>query len=375
MQLDIPLAALEGDVRPLAWSPDGKRILLHHFAAAIEQLYTFDLSDESLIKLAHPAGSFLYAGGVLAPPAYFTREGEIFAHWNNATSPFHIIALDGNQGFFKRKVISAGAVPRSHHWKSVSYRTADQQKIQAWLSLPAAAEKGPFPTIIHMHGGPHSVMPEAYTPGAQAWVDHGFAFCSVNYRGSSTFGRDFLEQIWGRLGEREVEDLVAARSYLIERGTARPDAIFLTGWSYGGYLTLLALGKHPDLWAGGLAGIAIADWTLNYELSNDTLRAFQVELFGGKPAELAEQYARSSPISYVDNINAPILIIQGRNDSRTPAKSIEIFEARLKELGKAIKVHWFETGHIGGGVQEGIEHNQLMLEFAYNVLNSQLDDI
>ena len=92
-------------------------------------------------------------------------------------------------------------------------------------------------------------MAARFTPSVQAWLDHGFAFLSVNYRGSVTFGKAFERAIWGRLGELEIEDMATACGWLKEEGIARPDAVFLTGASYGGDLTLQAMGKRPDLWA------------------------------------------------------------------------------------------------------------------------------
>lgn len=193
---------------------------------------------------------------------------------------------------------------------------------------------------------------------------------SINYHGSITFGKDFEESIWGNLGELEVEDMVAARDFLVKKGIAAPDKVFLTGWSYGGYLTLQALGKYPDLWAAGLAGIAISDWTLSYEDSAETLKKYCVAMFGGTPEEKPKQYKKSSPITYVENIAAPELIVQGRNDTRTPARQIEVYEQKMKSLGKEIEVVWFDAGHAGpfAQVEQAIEHQELMMNFATRVI-------
>ena len=83
--------------------------------------------------------------------------------------------------------------------------------------------------------------------------------------------------------------MVATRDWLVAGGVAVADQILLTGSSYGGYLTLQALGTRPDLWAGGMAGIAIGDWALNYEDSAEMLRQFDVELFGGTPEEVPDR--------------------------------------------------------------------------------------
>jgi len=156
----------------------------------------------------------------------------------------------------------------------------------------------------------------------------------------------------------------------VKKGIAAPDKVFLTGWSYGGYLTLQALGKYPSLWAGGLAGVAIADLVMSYEDSAESLKKYCVAFFGGTPEEKPDQYTKSSPVSYAENVQAPILIIQGRNDTRTPARPIEVYEEKLKSLGKTIDVHWFDAGHMGpfAQVEQAIDHQERMLSFAYHVL-------
>jgi dipeptidyl aminopeptidase/acylaminoacyl peptidase len=201
------------------------------------------------------------------------------------------------------------------------------------------------------------------------WADHGFAYLTINYHGSTTFGREFQQSIWGNPGFLEVEDMAAAREWLIAQGIARPDAVLLSGWSYGGYLTLQALGTTPELWAGGMAGVAIADWTAQYEDSMEMIKGYQVAFLGGTPDERPEQYAASSPITYVDRVQAPILVIQGRNDARCPARPMEMYEARMRELGKPIEVHWFETGHTGSSMnaEQRVEDYEKILAFALRV--------
>jgi dipeptidyl aminopeptidase/acylaminoacyl peptidase len=364
-RIDLALDDVVGEVLPADWSPDGKRILLIRFNQAIQQLLLYNLESNTLRQLNHPGGTFGLFAGI---GAYFGPEDEIFAQWQNSTQPTRLVALDAETGIRTRTVLEAGDVPPSRPWQSVTFTSSDGQKIQGWLGVPEGA--GPFPTILETHGGPTAVVTEIFSPDCQAWLDHGFAYLTINYRGSTTFGRAFQDQIVGNPGYWEVEDMAAARDWLVNNGIADPNAILLTGWSYGGYLTLQACGKKPDLWAGGMAGIAIADWTVSYEDSADTLRGFQVALLGGTPEEKPEQYAASSPITYIENVKAPILIIQGRNDTRTPARPIEMYEEKMKSLGKSIEVHWFEAGHMGSfaDVELGIAHQERMLRFAHRIL-------
>lgn len=364
-RIDFALPALQGEVLALDWSPSGRRLLLSNMAQAVPQLFTLDIASGALTRLDHPRGNFMMLGGT---GTYFASEDEIFMQWQNSEHTPRLIALDSRSGQQTRTVLAASDSPPARPRRAISFPSSDGQIIQGWLIVPEGS--GPFPTILEMHGGPSAVETDVYSPSAMAWVDHGFAFCSINYRGSTTFGKQFQDQILGNLGHWEVEDMVAARDWLVRNGIALPDQILLTGWSYGGYLTLLALGKRPDLWAGGLAGIAIADWTLMYEDQAPTLRAYQVSLFGGTPQEKPEQHATSSPITYAANVRAPVLIIQGRNDTRTPARQLEAYEQRMRALGKDIEVHWFETGHLGSFADSelAIDHGRRMLEFAFRVL-------
>jgi dipeptidyl aminopeptidase/acylaminoacyl peptidase len=162
--------------------------------------------------------------------------------------------------------------------------------------------------------------------------------------------------------------MVAARTWLVGEGLARPDQILLTGRSYGDYLTLLALGKRPDLWAGGMAQVAITDFGLMYEDTSESLRAFDITLFGGTPQEKPAQYRASSPITYAAQVRAPVLLIQGRNDSRCPARQAEAYIDKMRALGKVIEVHWFEAGHARADTERTLDHVERMLRFAFRVL-------
>ena len=94
----------------------------------------------------------------------------------------------------------------------------------------------------------------------------------------------------------------------------------------------------------------------------------QVALFGGTPQEKAEQHAVSSPITYAESVQAPVFVIQGRNDTRTPARQMENYVARMQSLGKSIEIHWYTAGHMEMTVEQEIENMKLMLRFAFRIL-------
>lgn len=355
LDLDIP-----GSQGVEDWSPNCETVIVTTLDRAVQSLYLHHLPTGETRKLETQDGEYR---------ARYTPDGEhLYASWGDASHNPRLVELDPHSGAMKRTLLSLSEPPVGRPMRSVIFSSSDGQEIQGWLCLPEGV--GPHPTILQTHGGPASVRTNGFDPGAQSWVDHGFAFLSINYRGSVTFGRTFEQKIWHDLGHWEVEDMVAAREFLLREGIARPGAIFLTGWSYGGYLTLLGLGKCPELWAGGMAGVAIADWAIQWEETADTLRGYQEALFGGTPREVPERYAASSPITYAEKVQAPVLIIQGRNDTRTPPRPVVLYEKRMKELGKEITLHWFDTGHAGSfaDTEIGIGHQQMMLSFACAVL-------
>ena len=111
-----------------------------------------------------------------------------------------------------------------------------------------------------------------------------------------------------------------------------------------------------------------------YEGSSETLRGYCSAMFGGTPAEKLAQYAASSPIADVARVEAPLLIIQDRNDTRTPARPVEVYVERLQALRKTVEVDWFDTGHVGGfaDIDLGIPHQERMLRFAQDWLDGSL---
>lgn len=358
----IPLAldTLARSFQPCSWSPDGQCLLLLQEHQDGVRFAIYMLADHSIHVLSNLSGTYW--------SSYYGNSDEIYTHWGmikdgTVLGP-EIVALDTDTSEQRRTLVALEPAPTGRPWQSVTFPSSDGQEIQAWLITPEG--KGPYPTIVDLHGGPNTQRTVDPAPDLQMWVDHGFAVCSVNYRGSTGFGQAFQDQILGNPGHWEVEDIVACRHWLVNAGIANPETILLTGWSYGGYLTLLTLGKYPELWAAGMAGIAIADWTLLYEDTHEALKP--IRLLGGTPEERPEQYRVSSPITYAERVKAPVLVIQGRNDYGCPPRQMERYVARLQALGKQIEIDWFDSGHGSLVVEEKISLYERMLTFAYAAL-------
>ncbi|HEY1016965.1 MAG TPA: prolyl oligopeptidase family serine peptidase [Herpetosiphonaceae bacterium] len=359
-RLELPLS-LAGDIEPLDWSGDGRRLLLRQTDRAAQRLYAWDLAAGSLTALHGASGAYI--------GAQFGAGSEVIAFWGDSTHLPELIKLDAATGAFLGTLLASDRDLPARRFRSVSFRSSDGAEVQGWLGAPDGP--GPFPTILAAHGGPHIVEYELYDPGGQAWLDHGYAYLSVNYRGSTTFGREFKEQVWGDLGHWELEDLAAAREWLIAEGVALPDAILVSGGSYGGYLTLMALGKQPGLWAGGLALVAPADFFTEYYEGTDWSKGYLRAMMGGTPEEKPEAYAASSPITYVESVAAPLLVIQGKNDLRCPPRQMELYADKMRALGKPFEIDWFDAGHGAMDLEMVIGFQERFLQFADQILRAR----
>jgi dipeptidyl aminopeptidase/acylaminoacyl peptidase len=229
------------------------------------------------------------------------------------------------------------------------------------LAVPAG--EPPYPTVFLVHGGPMAHDSDSFAADRAAWVDSGYAVVQVNYRGSTGYGVAWQDAILGRPGLTELEDIAAVRARVVADDVADPARLVVAGGSWGGYLTLLALGTEPEVWAAGAAEVPVADYVAAYAEQMEWLRGIDRVLFGGSPEEVPERYRRSSPITYADRVRAPVLILAGRNDPRCPIGQVENYLRRLAEVGVEHEVYLFDAGHGSLVVEERIRHMRAMLEF------------
>ncbi len=344
---------LSGEVVPLCWSPNAKRALLCRSVEAAHELWGWTAGV--VAPVPHLTGTISYFGGL---GATLSNDGTAAVLFSSSQTPRQLLQFTALGE--SHVVLSGGEAPQGTTVRSVSFPSSDGVMVQGWLATPEGT--GPFPTVIDVHGGPHGVTNQAFGMGAP-YLENGFAYLSVNYRGSTTFGREFLQKIWGNVGHWELEDIIAAREFLVRENIADPKRIVITGGSYGGYLTLLALGKCPDLWVAGVAIVAIANNTLTYEDSSPLLQGIMKASFQSTPEENPELWTASSPHTYAEHITAPILVIQGKNDTRCPRRQMEVYEAHLKALGKEIEVLWFDAGHGVGNTEQAIGFMEHTLAF------------
>lgn len=336
------------------WFPDGQALLIDHSHAGRSELYRYELTTGQLTRLEIPRGTVLAAS---ARP-----DGSVEYAWSCASTPKRFISTSGEQLLTAPGPAVPGSVPVTDAWVS-----GPGGPVHALISRPADAQgeakTGPLPTILLIHGGPAMHDEDAFDAEVAAWVDQGYAVVQVNYRGSTGYGSAWRDANEGRPGLTELEDIAAVRQWCIDHGISDPARIMITGGSWGGYLTLLAVGVQPDLWAGGVAMVPVADYVAAYEDEMEALKEFDDALFGGSPEQVPELYRKCSPLTYAEAVQAPVFILAGDNDPRCPIRQIENYVQALRELGKPIEHYRFDAGHGSLVVEETITQQRKSMQF------------
>jgi dipeptidyl aminopeptidase/acylaminoacyl peptidase len=347
IDLDLP-----GDVGVFDWWPDASALLLVHEFDGRSELYRLTVPGYELSRLEHPTGTI--SGASVRP------DGSV---WYRHAAGDRAPELRSTGGGGALLSLVGEAAPPGRPYMSWSFRNPNGDRVHGFYATPPG--EGPFPVIMDVHGGPTWAYADDFRPSVQAWVDQGFAVGMVNYRGSTGYGGVFRDALTGNPGFPETEDVLAGLDDLIEKGIADPARAVVAGNSWGGYITLMSLGLHPDRYALGLAGVPVADYPAAYEDEAELLRAYDRTLFGGGGLEdLPELYVERSPMTYIENVRAPVLILAGDNDSRCPIRQVLNYCNRLTELGREFELYRFEAGHGSMVMDEQIRQMRLRLDYA-----------
>jgi dipeptidyl aminopeptidase/acylaminoacyl peptidase len=340
---------LPGAVEPVGWWPDGRALLLLVLREGRHRLYRYDVASGVVTPLETEPGSITAAA--------VRPDGSVWYRGHNGLHPARLLEVGSDVPLLE----AAGpAAPAGRPFEAWRFENPHGQQVHGFLVRPEG--DGPHPVMMRVHGGPHSVDMDRWAPDVLAHVDAGFLVAMVNYRGSEGFGQEWRDALTGNVGFLELEDVLAGLDDVVARGLADPARVVLAGWSWGGYITLLGAGRHPDHWASLIAGVPVADYIAAYEDEAPMLQALDRALFGGSPAEVPDLYAERSPITYVDAVRAPLLILAGENDSRCPIRQVWNYVGRLRARGIEPRVYTYGTGHASFDIEERVRQTAIVLD-------------
>ncbi len=228
----------------------------------------------------------------------------------------------------------------------VVYPAQDQTPISSFLYIPANIKPDKsHPAIVYPHGGPQWQHFNSWYPNIQYLTSHGYLVIAPNYRGSTGFGREYMESLRKDAGRGDLNDLVAAVDYLKTTGYVDPKRIAIMGGSWGGYLTLMALTKTPEIWAAGVSIVPLANWFTAHENEDPVLQKND-EWLMGNPITDRELWRDRSPIFFADKIRAPLLLLAGQHDIRCPVEETQQMAEAARKNGATVEVKVYENeGH------------------------------
>lgn len=204
--------------------------------------------------------------------------------------------------------------------------------IDGWLLYPAGCEQGKkYPTVLLIHGGPHGVYGSSFMFQCQVFASKGYAVLYTDPRGSQSYGQDFAYACVEDWGGSDYKDIQAGVDEIIARGVADPEKLFVTGWSYGGYMTSWTI-TQTNRFRAAVAGAVVADRYSMFGTSD--IPYFSQHHAGGLPWEIRDKYLDRSAVAFVQNVETPVLFIHGEGDLRCPISQSEEYYLSLKRLGK-----------------------------------------
>jgi dipeptidyl aminopeptidase/acylaminoacyl peptidase len=347
------------------FSPDGKRLTWTANVDGNQGIFVYDLAAKQAHALPVPKGINSLAGAEAA----FSHDGArlLYLH-EGANAPNDLWSFD----FTTEKPLQitrslVGGV-RSEDMVEpylVHYASKDGKwQIPASVYVPYNAEKnGQNAAIVYIYGAPTAQTLSSFNRGIQYLVNQGYFVIAPIFRGSTGFGKEFEDANRFDMGGGDLEDVISAAEWIKKTGFIDPKKVAVIGGSYGGYLTMMAVTKAPELWAAGVAIAPFVNWFTELENEDPLLRQYNIAIMGDPVKDKARLQERS-PINFVDKIKAPLLLLAGGNDPRCPKTEAEQVASAIKKRKGIADLKVYENeGHGFAKVENQIDAYTRVAEF------------
>ncbi|MEP6548158.1 MAG: S9 family peptidase [Gammaproteobacteria bacterium] len=239
--------------------------------------------------------------------------------------------------------LAAAVLPRS---QVISYKSFDGRMISAFLWMPFNLKRDhSAAAVVLPHGGPTGQTADRFDSRAVMLVSRGFVVLAPNVRGSTGYGMEFQQANFKDLGGADLKDEIAGVDFLNATGFVSTKKIGIWGGSYGGFMTLMAIGKTPGIWSAAVDEYGILNWYTMLSHEDPSLQEYEKSLLGD-PEKDRGVYEASSPLKYIRQERAPLLVLQGERDIRVPKEEAEQVVAILKAEGRTVDaVYYPDEGH------------------------------
>jgi dipeptidyl aminopeptidase/acylaminoacyl peptidase len=335
------------EVQGGSFSPDGKSVTWIANIDGNTDIYLRDLASDKATALPLPKGVNTLGGADSA----FSRDGSRLLYYHNGpTSPNDVwlyAVADGKSHQITQSLV-AGVRPEDMVEPFlVHYPSRDSKwTISAFVYVPYnMARSGQNAAVVYVHGGPTSQTVNSFNRMIQHLVNQGYMVIAPNYRGSTGYGKEFQEANLFDMGGGDLQDVLAAADFVKQTGYLDPRKLVLMGASYGGYLTMMGVTRAPDVWAAGVPIVPFVNWFTEIANEDPVLQQSDLATMGDLEKN-KDLYRDRSPIFFVDQIKAPLLLLAGGHDPRCPEEEAkQVLDAVRKRGGVAELKVYENEGH------------------------------
>ncbi|MCU4751859.1 prolyl oligopeptidase family serine peptidase [Halobacteria archaeon AArc-curdl1] len=345
-----------------AFLPDGERILVMRSRDAVAVPVVYDLETGEGREFDVPEGVASLGGH--GPGTVVIDDDRVLLQHTTPTSRSELLVYDLETDSYETLLEAEYGPFDPEDFADAEYLRFDSDGIPK--TTQRAVEHDPYdeleigalfydsgerssPLIVNPHGGPRARDVKRFNLYTQVLVSQGFSVLQINYRGSTGRGREFVRELYDDWGGAEQGDVAVAAEAVLERyDWLDEDRVVIFGGSYGGYSAYWQMVQYPELYDAGVAWIGLTDLEDMFENTMPHFRTELMETYLGTPEENPDLYRERSPVTHVDNVDAPLFIVHGVNDRRVPISQARIFREALLEAGYEEE----ETG-------EGFEYEEL----------------
>jgi dipeptidyl aminopeptidase/acylaminoacyl peptidase len=355
----------EWEIRGREFSPDGKHITFSANVDGNEDIYLYDPATGKSTVLPIAKGVNEPAGG----PSAFSADGSRLLYYHNGpTAPGDLWIYHLASGKSQQITHSLVGGMRSEDMVEpylIHYPSRDGKwTISAFLYVPFnMARNGQNAAIVYIHGGPTSQTMNSFNRFVQFAVNQGYMVLAPNYRGSTGYGKEFQQANLFDMGGGDLQDVLAGVDWIKQTGHLDPKKIAVMGASYGGYLSMMAVTKAPDVWAAAVPIVPFVNWFTEIENEDPVLREGDLATMGDLAKNKA-LYEDRSPINFIDQVKAPLLLLAGGHDPRCPKSETQQVVDAIKKRGGTVDYKVYENeGHGFARVENQIDAYKRVADF------------
>jgi dipeptidyl aminopeptidase/acylaminoacyl peptidase len=347
------------------FSPDGNSVTWRADLDGNSDLFIHSLVTGKTTSLPLEKGVNSFAGAQSA----FSKDGSRLLYYHNgpkAPNDVWVYHLATGKSRQITRSLMAG-IPPSHFVEPflVHYPSRDRKwTISALLYVPHNMQRnGQNAAIVYIHGGPTSQTVNLFNRFIQHIVNQGYMVIAPNYRGSTGYGRDFQQANLFDMGGGDLQDVLAATDFLNQTGYPDPKKLIAMGGSYGGYMTMMAVTKAPELWAAGVPIVPFVNWFTEMQNEDPVLQQSDRATMGD-PEKNPDLFRDRSPIFFIDRVKAPLLLLAGGHDPRCPKEETLQVAEKIKARGGIAEYKIYENeGHGFSRVENLIDAYQRVTNF------------